>query len=199
MQQLTLAYAQAAIAAQTGGKITASRIKALLAPYHNTATLANITQVTQVQLAAAFKGVLIQKVTRGSVLLFANALNYAAAVQRSARKFTDNDTAKIAAFVAAEPSYTHDPDCYSIAINKNSGQEYLYAHYNRATTAYVMHDRLVDTEFVAKFCTPSVAAILLKTDRTTHNVSNDIVHDLAIRTVKVQNIVRIAALLKVLL
>ena len=62
-----------------------------------------------------------------------------------------------------------------------------------------MHDRLVDTEFVAKFCTPSVAAILLKTDRTTHNVSNDIVHDLAIRTVKVQNIVRIAALLKVLL
>jgi hypothetical protein len=46
---LTLQYAQAAIAAQKNNKINAQRITNLLQQYNNTATIANVTQVTLVQ------------------------------------------------------------------------------------------------------------------------------------------------------
>ena len=117
---LTLAYAQAAIAAHKNNKVTAARITALLQQYNNTATIANVTQVTQVQCSAANKNVVIQKVTRASVLLFANALNYVACVQRSAAKIANNDAAAIAQFTASAASFTHDANCYSIVTNNNS-------------------------------------------------------------------------------
>lgn len=195
---LTLAYANAAIAAQKANKVTAPRVTSLLAPYNNTATLANVTQVTQVQTAAAHKAITIQKVTRANVLLFANALNYVACVQRSAAKVEGNDAAKIADFTPSEASFTHDPECYSIVTNKNSSQQYLYLHYNNAESVYVLNGTLISVETAASFCTPSVAKVMLQNTKTTHNVSNDISHSIVVRTVKLQNIVRLAALKQVL-
>jgi len=195
---LSLAYAKAAIAAHSNNKVNASRVTALLAPYNNTATIANVTQVTQVQTSAANKGVLIQKVTKASVLLFANALNYVACVQRSAAKVEGNDPSKVADFVASEASFTHDPACYSIVTNKTSSQQYLYLHYNRAESVYIHNGALLSAEAAASFCTPSVAKTMLNTSKTTHNVSNDVTHSIVVRTVKLQNIVRLAALKQVL-
>ncbi len=195
---LSLAYAKAAIAAHKNSKVNASRVTALLAPYKNTATIANVTQVTQVQTSAANKYVLIQKVTRASVLLFANALNYAECIKRSAAKVDGNDADKVADFVPSEASFTHDEDCYSLVTNNRSGQQYLYLHYNRAESVYIHNGVLMSAEVAASFCTPSVAKAMLKTDATTHNKANDVTHSIVVRTVKLQNIVRLAALKQVL-
>lgn len=195
---LTLAYAQAAIAAHKNNKVTAQRITALLQQYNNTATIANVTQVTQVQCSAANKLVVIQKVTRASVLLFANALNYVACIQRSAAKQLDNNAADVAAFVASAASFTHDANCYSIVQNNNSAQQYLYAHYNSADSVYMLNNALITAQQAASYCTASVAKAMLQQSSTTHNVSNNVTHSIVVRTVKLQNIVRIAALKQVL-
>ena len=195
---LTLAYARAAINAHKHNKVNATRISALLQQYNNTATIANVTQVTQVQCSAANKNVVIQKVTRASVLLFANALNYVACVQRSAAKFAENDVAAIQQFTKSEASFTHDANCYSIVQNNNSAQQYLYAHYNSAQSVYVLNDEIISAQVAASFCTPSVAKTILQPTKVTHNVSNGITHNICVRTPKVQNIVRLAALKQVL-
>ena len=195
---LTLAYARAAIAAHAHNKVNAQRVTALLQQYNNTATIANVTQVTQVQCSAANKNVVIQKVTRASVLLFANALNYVACVQRSAAKIAENDVAAIAQFTASAASFTHDANCYSIVTNNNSAQQYLYLHYNNAQSVYVLNDTLISAATAASFCTASVAKTMLQQSNTTHNVSNNVTHSICVRTVKLQNIVRLAALKQVL-
>jgi hypothetical protein len=199
---LTLAYAQAAIAAHARNKVNAQRISALLQNYNNTATIANVTQVTQVQCSAANKHVTIYKVTRASVLLFANALNYAACVKRSAAKYAQNSASAIANF-SAQQKYAHNAQCYSIVTmlaqaNVANAQQYLYLHYNSAQSVYVLNNTIISKQQAASYCTASVAAKMLQTSNTTHNVSADIVHDITVRTVKVQNIVRIAALKQVL-
>lgn len=195
---LTLAYALAAINAQQHNKINAQRITALLSKYNNVATIANVTQVTLVQCSAANKNVVIHKVTRASVLLFANALNYVAAVQRSAAKHADNSAANVAAFTASAASYTHDAACYSIVQNNNTAQQYLYAHYNSAQSVYVLNNTIITAAQAASYCTASVAKAMLQTGSTTHNVSNNVTHSVTVRTVKLQNIVRLAALKQVL-
>ena len=195
---LTLQYAQAAIAAQKNNKINAARITALLSKYNNTATIANITQVTQVQTSAANRDVVIHKVTRASVLLFANALNYVACVQRSAALQKNNDAAAIAAFTASAASFTHNANCYSIVQNNNTAQQYLYAHYNSAKSVYVLNNTIISAAQAASYCTASVAKAMLQTSNTTHNVSNNVTHSLCVRTVKLQNVVRLAALKQVL-
>ena len=195
---LTLQYAQAAIAAQKNNKINAQRITALLQKYNNTATIANVTQVTLVQTSAANKNVVIHKVTRASILLFANALNYVAAVQRSAAKIESNNAANVAAFVASAATFTHNANCYSIVQNNNTAQQYLYAHYNSAQSVYVLNNTIITTAQAASYCTASVAKAMLQTSNTTHNVSNNVTHSLQVRTVKLQNIVRLAALKQVL-
>jgi len=195
---LTLAYARAAIAAQKQNKVTAQRVTALLRDYNNTATIANVTQVTKVALAAAHKDVLIQKVTRASVLMFANRLNYVAAVQRSAKKVDGNDETNVAEFEASEASFTHDADCYTIVRNKVSGQEYMYLHYNSAKSVYVKDNEIVTEEEVAAYCTKGAAAKMLQKDNTVYNKKNDVTHTICVRTVKLENIVRVAALQQVL-
>ena len=195
---LTLQYAQAAIAAQKNNKINAARITALLSKYNNTATIANITQVTQVQTSAANRDVVIHKVTRASVLLFANALNYVACVQRSASKIASNDIAAIAAFTASAASFTHNANCYSIVQNKNSAQQYLYAHYNSAQSVYVLNNTIISVAEAASYCTASTAKTMLQTSNVVHNVSNNVAHTLQVRTPKLENIVRLAALKQVL-
>lgn len=195
---LTLAYARAAIAAHANNKVNAQRVTALLQTYNNTATIANVTQVTQVQTSAANKHIVIQKVTRASVLLFANALNYVACVQRSAAKIAENNAAAIAQFTASAASFTHDANCYSIVTNNNSAQQYLYLHYNNAQSVYVLNDTIISAATAASFCTASVAKTMLQQSNTTHNVSNNVTHSICVRTVKLQNIVRLAALKQVL-
>lgn len=195
---LTLNYALAAIAAQKQNKVTAARIVALLQQYKNTATIANVTQVTQVNVSAANKHVVIHKVTRASVLLFANALNYVACVQRSAAQQANNDLANIANFTASAASFTHDANCYSLVTNNNSAQQYLYLHYNSAQSVYVLNNSIITAQQAASYCSASVAKTMLNSSSTTHNVSNNVTHSITVRTVKLQNIVRLAALKQVL-
>jgi hypothetical protein len=196
---LKLNYALAAIAAQKNNKVTAARITAMLQAYNNTATIANVTQVTQVQTSAANKHVVIHKVTKANVLLFANALNYVACVQRSAAKQANNDLANIANFTASAASFTHDANCYSLVTNNNNAaQQYLYLHYNNAQSVYVLNNTIITAAQAASYCSASVAKTMLNSSSTTHNVSNNVTHSITVRTVKLQNIVRIAALKQVL-
>ena len=196
---LTLQYANAAIKAQQQNKVTAQRITQLLQNYNNTATIANVTQVTTVNVSAANKHLTIYKVTRASVLLFANALNYVACVQRSAMLQKNNDLTNIQNFTANAASYTHSANCYSIVTNNaNTAQQYLYLHYNSAQSVYVLNNTIITAQQAASYCSASVAKTILNTSNVTHNVSNNITHSITIRTPKLQNIVRLAALKQVL-
>ena len=195
---LTLQYAQAAIAAHSNNKVTAQRVTNLLQNYNNTSTIANVTTVTLVQTSAANKHVKIYKVTRASVLLFANALNYAAAILRSAAKQSNNNAAAATNFVVSAASFTHNANCYSLVTNNNSAQQYMYMHYNNAQSVYVLNNTIISAATAASFCTASVAATMLNTSRTTHNKLNNVTHSIVVRTVKLQNIVRLAALKQVL-
>jgi hypothetical protein len=194
---LTLKYALAAVKAQKQQKLTAEKVVALLIPYNNVSTIANVTQVTLVPLAAANKHITIQKVTKASILLFANELDYTSAIQRSAAK-VDNDTTKVATFQKSAASFTHHPHCYSLVENNNSGQKYLYMHYNSADSVYIKNGQLITVEEVASYSTPANAAALLNAPAPIHNKLNDVYHNIQVRTVKLENIVRLAALKQVI-
>jgi hypothetical protein len=198
-KMLTLKYALAAINAQKNATFTASKLTSLLANCTTTATIANVTQVTQVQTSAANKHITIHKVTRASVLLFANAINYTAIIKRNAAKHAQNDVANVNAFTASTSSFTHNANCYSLVTNNNSTQQYLYAHYNSAQSVYVLNNAIISTAQAAEYCTASVQKTMLQNSSTQHNASNNITHNIVVRTVKLQNVVRLAALKQVLI
>lgn len=195
---LTLNYALAAIKAQQNNKFTASKLVNLLAASKTVATIANITQVTKVQTSAANKHVNISKVTRASVLLFASAVNYTAIVQRNALKHAVNDVTAVNDFVASASNFTHSKDCYSLVTNNTTAQQYLYAHYNSAQSVFVLDNCIISTAQAAAYCTASAAKAMLQTSNTQINVSNNITHNIIVRTVKLQNIVRVAALKQII-
>ena len=56
-----------------------------------------------------------------------------------------------------------------------------------------MDGQLVDKQTVASYMTKSAAEELLNPKPATHNVTNDVVHDVIIRTPKLESIVRLAA------
>ena len=192
---MELQQALAAIAAQQNGtRITATDIQALLQNVNGT-TFAGITQVTPVPLAAKNKHLSILKVTASSVQLFNNANSdiYGNQVRRKAEGAHGNDAAAVEQFETQENYYEHDSACYSLVKHRSKGTEYLYCIVNNAKSVYVMDGQLVDKQTVAQYMTPSGARDLLNPKATVVNQTHGIEHDVIVRTVKLENIVRIAA------
>lgn len=186
--------------------VTDRDVRALLHDVRGT-TFAGLTQVTPVKLAAQHEGEAIYKVTVGSVQLF-NGLSeftnaYELAVKRSAKKLGES-AANIAQFKSSGNWFEHDGQCYSIvhhATNKNKA--YLFGIYNKADSLYVMYKNagplmggwdVVSKEVVAQYMTPSEARKLLAPAKTTYNVSQDLEHDVVVRTVALENVVSLRAM-----
>jgi hypothetical protein len=196
MQNITLAQAQAAIAAHSNSNtITQAQLTALLA--NVSVTFAQITYVTQVQLAGEHKAQNIQKVTTANVMLCSNikahTAMYKRKVQRSAAKYAQNTAAAIAAFTASTASYTHTAVHSIVHNNKNINALYLYCFYNNARSVYMHNNAIVTKQHVAAYCTTSTAKALLQKDNTVHNVTHNITHNVQVRTPALHNIVSIKA------
>ena len=174
--------------------ISAAQVQALLA--NASVTFASVAYATQVATAAAHKHVNVQKVTVANVQLFAN-INaatsvYTNAVQRSAAQHASNSAAAVAAFVTA-PAYFAHTACYSIVQQKQTQAQYLYAIYNNASSVYFINNVVATKQQVAALLTASAAAKLLHSSNTVHNVTNNVTHNVQVRTIALANIVSVHA------
>ena len=170
--------------------ITAQQVAQLLA--NNSATFASIVYVTQVATAAAHKQHTIQKVTKANVTLFNTAHDYTAAVQRSAQRIEDNNAANVQQFTAQSNYYEHT-NCYSVVKHKQHNSLYLFASYNNASSVYFIDGVQATKQQVSMYLTASAATKLLQDNSVVHNVSNNVLHTVHIRTVALANIVSITA------
>ena len=196
MQKLTAQQAQAAITLHSNNNtITQAQLQNLLA--NVSVTFAQITYVTKVQLAAAHKAQNIVKVTTANVMLCSNIKAHTAVykrkVQRSAAKYASNSAAAVAAFTAAQASYTHTAVHSIVHNNKNINALYLYCFYNTASSLYMHNNAVVTKQHVAAYCTNSAATALLQQNNTVHNVTHNITHNVQVRTIALHNIVSIKA------
>ena len=189
MQTLT---AQQAI--NTTNTITAQQVQNLLA--NKSVTFANIVYVTNVATAAAHKNVTIKKVTQANVQLFSNIKAatqvFANAVKRSAANIAANNTANVANFTQQSNYYTHT-NCYSLVQHNTTAQLYLYAIFNSATSTYYINNVVATKQQVAQYLTASAAAKLLSNSSVVHNVANNVIHNVQVRTIALNNIVSITA------
>ena len=189
---ITLQQAQAAVSAQQNAQqITAQDVQALLQNVSGT-TFAGITQVTPVKLAAKHKGESIVKITQASVQLFNTASSdiYGNQVRRQAEQRGETNAQE---FETQENYYEHDSACYSLVTHRKNGTRYLYCIYNRAESVYMHNGQLVDKNYVAEFMTPAAAKELLNPKDSVYNVTHGVEHNVTVRTIKLENVVRIAA------
>jgi hypothetical protein len=178
----------------TGTTITADQLRAQLAGLRGV-TMANITTVTDVETAAAFRHLNIVKVSRASVQLFnelRDADAYGRAVRRSAGQIADNDPADVAAQRTKETWYVHDADCHSIVRHRTTGEPYLYAFYNTGASEYVVDGVVTDRADILQYLRDSDRKALLGTTRT-FNVSDNLYHEVVVRVLKMKSIVAVRA------
>ena len=192
MQVLTLTQAQNAILLQANNN-TLSAQQITQALNNASVTFAQILYVTTVQLAAAHKQQLIQKVTSANVILACNlhaqTQLYARAVRKSAAKIASNNPADVAAFVAQQNYFTHTNVHCIVAHTQHANKMYLYAIYNSANSVYMHNNAVVTTQHVAAYCTPSAAKALLQKDNTVVNKTHNVAHTVHVRTIALSNIV----------
>ncbi len=163
--------------------VTSAQVQQLLADVKGV-TFAQITSVTDVKTSAKHKGVSIKKVTCANVQLFNNLKDfdvYAKAVKRDAG---------VEEFVTSETWFEHT-GCFSLVAHKQTKEEYLYAIYNTAKSAYIVDGVVVDKQQVAQYLTASEAAKL--TQAKTYNVTNGVEHGVTVRVLKLASLVSITA------
>jgi hypothetical protein len=148
-------------------------------------TFAQLTYVTTQQTAAKFKNThTLQKVVTCNVQLFSN-INAATSVFKNAVQRNAN----VQNFNVQSNYFTHT-SCYSIVQHNKNAQLYLYAIFNSVhSVTYYVNAQVVTKQQYAQYLTNSAAAQLLSADTSTHNVHNDVTHNVTVRTIKLQNVV----------
>lgn len=195
---LTLAQAQQALQQRSNNNfVTAQDVEQMLQNVKGT-TFASIVQVTQVKTAAAHKDRNVQKVTQASVQLFNNVQDYknvyAAAVMRSAAQIADNSAADVQAFKQQDSYFAHT-NTFSLVQHKTDATKYyLYAIYNNANSLYFIDGQQATKAEVAALLTASAAKDLLNSSNVVHNVANDIMHTVQVRTIALSSIVELKAM-----
>ena len=179
---------------QTQQQAVAQQIQQMLA--NVSTTFAQIMYTTQVATAAKHKGTNITKVTNANVQLFSN-INaftnvYANAVKRSAGNIQQATNANVQNFATQQNYFTHT-NCYSIVQHKTNGNLYLYAIFNNASSIYFINGVQSTKQQVAQRLTASAAQQLLGDNAVVHNVANNVLHTVQVRTIALHNINSIAA------
>lgn len=192
---LTFQQAQHALNLQLQGtRITPADVNLLLHGVHGM-TMASALYVTQVKTAAAYRDLRIHKVTQASIQLANNLLAftnvYAQAVKRSSLAL-GNSASLVAAFAPQDNYFEHTP-CYSVVKHKQQQKYYLFAIFNRASSIYLFEGRQLSVQEVAGYMTPSAADKLLKPTDEVENVAYGITHNVHVRTVQLDKIVRLRA------
>ena len=145
-------------------------------------TFAQINYTTTVKTAAAYKHLNVQKHTTANVQLFSNIKQatqvFANAVKRNAN---------VQQFVTSSNYFTHT-SCYSIVKHKVKNLFYLYCIYNNSSSYYTVNNVRVSKAHVATLLTASAAKQLLNASSTTHNLTNNVTHNVVVRTIALSNI-----------
>jgi hypothetical protein len=175
--------------------ITVNTIKALLANLTGT-TFANIDYTTVVPTSAGNKHITITKHTNANVQLFNGIKDYAnvylKAVQRTANKL-DNNPENVENFIVSPTWFNHSDDCFSLVNHNKTGDAYLFAIYNNAKSEYFIDGVKASKQAVATYLTPSASKALLG-DGTVYNATNDVTHNVTVRTIALANINTIKAM-----
>ena len=166
--------------------LSASDISNALRPGVN---FANIEYCVSVDTSASNRAVKIRKAVRCNAQLFASIKDYdlyRKQVLRSANKLSESE---ITDFVVSETYFEHT-DCFSIVQHKkDSAKQYLYAIYNRAESIVFVDDVESTREHAASFMTASSAEKFLNESKLVYNKTNDVTHDVTLRTITLSNIV----------
>lgn len=167
-------------------------IKALLAG--KSCTFASIVYQTEVKTAAKYKHVKIEKIVSANVQLFSDiktATNvFKNAVKKSALKIGE-DPQHVEKFQKSENYFMHDLECYSLVKHKEKEAYYLWAIFNNSKSIFLIDGEPASRDEVAQYLTPSAARDLLNPSKITYNVTNDLQHTIKVRTVKIENILKI--------
>ena len=158
--------------------------KKLQASLHAGCNFASVLYVTKVTTAAKYKSLDVTKVTKASIQLFSDVKSnpYVRAVERSVEKLSG----EAVDFTVSENWFTHSTNCYSVVKHNNKEEYYLYALYNSAQSTYFIDGVEAQKSAVLELLTPS--ARKAATSETTYNATNDITHNVTIRTIKLENV-----------
>jgi RES domain-containing protein len=154
---------------------------------------ASVAYITQVKTAAAHKARAVQKHTTANVQLFANIADaravFEAALKRSAAKY-DNSADAVAGYELQENWFEHTA-CFSIVQHKSKPALYLYAIYNSAESNYTIDGVAATKAEVAALLTPAAARDLLEPSATVVNKTHNIEHDVRVRVIALDNVLRV--------
>ena len=88
--------------------------------------------------------------------------------------------------------FDHDENCYSLIRHKTNGKEYLYCIFeDTLSTEFYLNGEPVLREVVAEYLTPSEAKKLLNPEPFVKNVSQNVEHDVIVRTIALENVISI--------
>lgn len=150
-------------------------------------TFASVTYATNVKTAAKFKHVNIVKTTVANVQLFSNIK------QANVFKNAVQKNANVANFNVSSNYFTHT-NCYSIVKHKIKNLLYLYAIFNNVSSVtYTINNVTATKQQVAQYLTASAANKLLNSNTSTYNVTNNVTHNVIVRTIALSNIKSITA------
>lgn len=151
-------------------------------------TIATIETVTPVTVSAANKkaGIVIEKKTIGSVMLFNNINDDTDPYLNKVLKTSGADTFE------KSSTYFHHLDTYSLCKHNTKDEYYLSLIWNKAQSQYFVNGIEATKEQVAQYQTPSEAKKTLDNSGIVVNVKNDIDHAAIFRVVKLDNIKRLA-------
>ena len=188
IQQHAAAHIANNVSPEATAAANAATVHAMLQHTQGT-TFANITQATRVKTAAAHKDSVIVKVSIANVTLASNLNEFTNIYKNKVQREIGKD------FEVSATWFKHTK-CYSIVEHNTKGTMYLYAMYNNTTAvAYYNVDTnsVMTKEEVAEYLTPSAAKKLLEPSAPTYNKTNDVEHNVTIRTIGLANIVHMNA------
>jgi hypothetical protein len=166
--------------------------KQLIAEFRNqdTDTLEVILMTNTPQpTSAKFKDVLIRKQSAVYATLHKHN-TYREQVIESAVHLKDNESTNVSSIVDFKPNqtiYLHDPEAYCLLEHPVNHTLYLYVTVNSSSSSYFVDGVETSKEDVLQYMTPSVQKAMTK-ESVTHNLTNDIKHDVKVVTYKLNNI-----------
>jgi len=170
----------------SGESITKQTVAELLASVKGT-TFAALCSVTPVKTAAAFKDLDIRKVSVSNVQLFNNLKEYTDVYQNAV-----NRSAGVDDFQKSN-SWFHHTDCFPVVEHNTNGKHYIWAIFNHADSMYIKDGVEMTTAQVAEYLTPSEAKKMLEPSSKVYNATNDLEHDVIVRTIGLDNVVWVRA------
>ena len=153
----------------------------------------NVIFISEVKTAAKFKELKVTKKVSANVQIYGTIEDYKTlylnGVLKSANKILENG--KVEEFTISDTYYNHSPKCFSIVEHKTNGKKYLYARFFSSNSIFYVNDIETEKADILQYLTPSDVKKLTTDNSVVYNKTNDILHQNIIRTIKLQNIIKI--------